>query len=60
VKGYKDKGKNLYISATTHPCNRETQGLLSEKRGFTKLGDNIPTDYGPRKIFVCKYSDFIK
>lgn len=60
VKGYKDKGENLYISATTHLCNSETQKTFVKERGFIELGHNIPTVYGPRRTFVCKYSDFIE
>jgi hypothetical protein len=58
VERYEDKGANLYISATTHPCNFETQKVLSKESGFIELG-NRSTDYGHRRRFVCKYSDFI-
>jgi hypothetical protein len=60
VKGYEDKGENLYISATTHPCNIETQRTFSTESGFIELDKNISTAYGPRKMFVCRYSDFLK
>jgi hypothetical protein len=59
VKGYEDKGENLYISATTHLCNLETQKLLSKENGFIELKNKL-TGYGPRRMFVCKYHDFIR
>jgi hypothetical protein len=59
VKGYEDKGENLYISATTHPCNLETSKMFSKERGFREVGGRISTGYGSRRKFVCKYSDFI-
>jgi hypothetical protein len=59
VQGYADKGKNLYISATTHQCNFETEKLLSTEKGFIELETRKIENYGPRRQFVCKYSDFV-
>jgi hypothetical protein len=53
--GYKDKSANLYISATTHPCNQETPDML-EKRGFIEKGTiNDPEYDSPRTLFVIEY-----
>jgi len=53
------KHENTHISATTHPLNMETGGILSEKYKFKYKGI-IPTSYGKRKFYLIGYDDFIE
>jgi hypothetical protein len=58
VKGHVDESKNLYISATAHPCNSEALNPLRKVLDFIGPDEMIPTKHGLRKLFVCKYVVF--
>jgi len=54
------KYDNTFISATTHPLNMETGGILSNYYGFFNLEETIETEYGQRKRFIINIDKFFE
>jgi hypothetical protein len=60
VMGFGDKGSDLYLRGTTHPCNIAVLKLLDQKFPFIRVGTDaeyVPEFYSVRNKYVVKYSD---